>query len=55
MTKQQAWNYAIGLIKVDGLEPSEDFKRLIELESDNKITTKEMKEYLDAKYGVATV
>ena len=32
MTKKDAWNYAIGLIKVDGLEPTEDFKKLVEKE-----------------------
>ena len=29
MTNSQAWDYAIGLIKVDGLEPTEDFKKYI--------------------------
>ena len=29
MTNEQAWNYAIGMIKVDGLEPTEDFKTYI--------------------------
>ena len=26
------WDYAIGMIKVDGLEPTEDMKKLIEKE-----------------------
>ena len=30
MTNAEAWNYAIGIIKVDGLEPTEDFKEYIE-------------------------
>lgn len=30
MTNSQAWDYAIGMIKVDGLEPTEDFKKFIE-------------------------
>ena len=30
MTKTEAWNYAIGLIKVDGLEPTPEFKEYIE-------------------------
>ena len=29
MTNAQAWDYAIGMIKVDGLEPTEDFKKKI--------------------------
>ena len=31
MTTEKAWDYAVGLIKVDGLEPTEDFKKYIEL------------------------
>ena len=30
MTNTQAWNYAVGMIKVDGLEPTEEFKEYIE-------------------------
>lgn len=30
MTNSQAWDYAIGMIKVDGLEPTEDLKKYIE-------------------------
>ena len=29
MTNSQAWDYAIGMIKVDGLEPTEDFKNIL--------------------------
>ena len=28
MTNTQAWDYAVGMIKVDGLEPTEEFKEL---------------------------
>ena len=27
MTAEKAWDYAIGMIKADGLEPTEDFKK----------------------------
>lgn len=30
MTNSQAWDYAIGMINVDGLEPTEEFKKFIE-------------------------
>ena len=50
MTVEKAWDYAIGLIKVDGLEPSEDFKKYIELEKEGKATTQDLKQYLDKKY-----
>lgn len=32
MTNTQAWDYSIGLIKVDGLEPTKEFKEYIEKE-----------------------
>ena len=50
MTVAKAWDYAIGLIKVDGLEPTEDFKKYIELEKQGKATTQGLKKYLDKKY-----
>ena len=52
MTKKDAWNYAIGLIKVDGLEPTEDFKKLVEKEIQGEVTTEDLKKYLDKKYTV---
>ena len=50
MSVAKAWDYAIGLIKVDGLEPTEDFKKYIELEKQGKATTQDLKRYLDKKY-----
>ena len=50
MTNSQAWDYAIGLIKVDGLEPTEDFKEYIEKEKRGEITFEDAKRYLDKKY-----
>lgn len=32
MTNSEAWDYAIGMIKVDCLEPTADFKKYIEKE-----------------------
>lgn len=37
MNKDQAWNYALGIIKVDGLEPSSEFLELVEKEGNGKI------------------
>ncbi len=50
MTNAEAWNYAIGIIKVDGLEPTEDFKEYIEKEKRGEITTEDARKYLDKKY-----
>ena len=32
MTKEQAWDYAIDMLQVDGLEPSEEIMEMIEKE-----------------------
>lgn len=52
MDNRQAWNYAIGLIKVDGLEPTEDFKELIEKEIRGELSTADLRKYLDYRYTV---
>ncbi len=48
--KEEAWNYALGMIKIDGLEPSEEFKRYIELEKNGQLTTSDIKALLNQKY-----
>ena len=50
MTNSQAWDYAIGIIKVDGLEPTDDFKEYIEKEKRGEVTMEDAKKYLDKKY-----
>lgn len=50
MTNTEAWDYAIGMIKVDGLEPTEDFKKYIEKEKAGEATMEDLKLYLDKKY-----
>ena len=50
MTNSQAWIYAIGMIKVDGLEPTEDFKKYIEKEKKGEVTMEDAKRFLDKKY-----
>lgn len=50
MEKSKAWDFALGLIKVDGLEPTKDFLELVEKEKKGEITTEDIKNYLDRKY-----
>ena len=50
MEKQQAWDYAFGMIKVDGLEPSPDFLAMAEKEKRGEMTLEDIKRALDAKY-----
>ncbi len=50
MKNTEAWDYAIGMIKVDGLEPTEDFKRYIEKEKSGEASMEDVKKFLDKKY-----
>ncbi len=50
MDKQQAWDYALGIIKVDGLEPSQEFLAMAEKEKRGELTLEDIKRTLDAKY-----
>ncbi len=50
MNKSKAWNYAFGMIKVDGLEPTEDFLELVEKEKRGEMTKADIKRVLDNKY-----
>ena len=50
MNNAEAWDYAIGMIKVDGLEPTEDFKKYIEKEKSGEATMEDIKKFLDKKY-----
>ena len=52
MTNAQAWDYAVGMIKVDGLEPTPEFKAYIEKEKRGEVTMADVKQYLDKKYKV---
>lgn len=44
------WDYSLGMIKVDGLEPTPEMKKLIEQEKKGEITMDEVKKALDRKY-----
>ena len=52
MTNAQAWDYAVGMIKVDGLEPTPEFKEYMEKEKRGEVTMADIKQYLDKKYKV---
>ena len=44
------WDEWIGMIKVGGLEPTEDIKKLIEKEKKGEISMEEVRKALDRKY-----
>ena len=50
MNNSEAWDYVIGMIRVDGLEPTDDFKEYIEKEKRGEVTMEDAKKYLDKKY-----
>ena len=50
MTTTEAWDYAIGITRMAGLEPTEEFKQHIEKEKRNEITMTDIKQFLDKKY-----
>lgn len=50
MNKTKAWDYALGIIKVDGLKPSKEFLELVEKEKRGQITDNDIKKHLDKKY-----
>lgn len=49
--RREAWAFAAGLSKVDGLETSPEMKALIEREIRGEITTSDIKKALDEKYA----
>ena len=52
VNSDKKWDYALGMIKVDGLEPTQEFKRLIEKEKRGEMTMDDIKKTLDKKYKI---
>ena len=52
VSADKKWDYAIGMIKVDGLEPTEDMEKLIEKEKKGEISMEEVRKALDRKYKI---
>ncbi|MDD3350191.1 MAG: hypothetical protein PHC40_04960 [Eubacteriales bacterium] len=50
MNKTKAWDYALGIIRADGLEPSKEFLELVEKEKRGEITEQDILKHLDQKY-----
>lgn len=50
MNKEDAWNYGLGMIKIDGLTPSKEFFELIEAEKNGEINDQDILNKLDEKY-----
>jgi len=50
MDKQTAWDYALGLIQIDGLKPTPEFLELVNKEIRGEITLKEIEKTLNKRY-----
>jgi hypothetical protein len=52
MTREQAWDYAIGIVQVDGIKPSDEFMKLVEKEKRGELTSEDIREVLVKKYTI---
>ncbi|MCD8347243.1 MAG: antitoxin VbhA family protein, partial [Lachnospiraceae bacterium] len=50
VSADKKWDYALGMIKIDGLEPSAEMKKLIEKEKHGEMSMDDVKIALDRKY-----
>jgi hypothetical protein len=48
--KQTAWDYAAGLIKIDGLEPTPEFLEMMKKEINGEMTIDEIRTELNKEY-----
>ena len=52
MSNEKAWDYAIGIVQVDGIKPSDEFMELAEKEKRGEMTGDDIRRVLDKKYTV---
>lgn len=52
MSNEKAWDYAIGVVQVDGIKPSDDFLKLVEKEKKGEMTGDDIRRVLYKKYTV---
>ena len=52
MSKEKAWSYAIGIVQVEGIKPSDDFLELVEKEKKGLMTSSDIQRVLMKKYTV---
>ena len=51
-TNEKAWNYAIGIVQVEGIKPANDFLELAEKEKRGELTNDDIRRVLVKKYTV---
>jgi len=52
IANEKAWNYAIGIVQVEGIKPSNDFLELVEKEKRGELTNDDIRRVLVKKYTV---
>ena len=52
LRNDQAWDYAIGIVQVEGIKPSDDFLELVEKEKRGEMTNEDIRKVLVKKYTV---
>ena len=52
MTNKKAWDYAIGIVQVEGIKPSDEFLKLVEKEKKGQMTGEDIRRVLQKKYTV---
>jgi len=50
---KQTWDYAIGIVQVEGIKPSHDFLELVEKEKRGELTNDNIRKVLVKKYTVS--
>jgi len=53
MSNEKAWDYAIGIVQVEGIKPTNDFLELAEKEKRGELTNDDIRRVLVKKYTVA--
>ena len=51
-SNEKAWDYAIGIVQVEGIKPSKDFLELAEKEKRGELTNDDIRRVLVKKYTV---
>ena len=54
MDNNKAWDFAIGLVQIDGIKPSDYFLELVEKEKKGEITGNDIRRILTQKYKAKT-
>ena len=52
MENAKAWEYAIGIVQLDGIKPSDDFLELVDKEKKGEMTGDYIRRVLYKKYKV---